>query len=141
MTIIRNIIAVIAGLVVGVIVNMGLIQVGSGVVPVPEGVDVTSAESIARSIGLFTPKHFVFPFLAHALGTLAGAICTYVIAKTLRAPMAWVIGVFFLLGGIINAFAIPAPAWFIAADLSLAYLPMAWLATVMGQSAISRAGK
>jgi hypothetical protein len=27
---------------------------------------------------------------------------------------------------------IPAPVWFIALDLIVAYLPMAWLATVIG---------
>ena len=27
---------------------------------------------------------------------------------------------------------VPAPAWFIALDLLLAYLPMAWLATRLG---------
>jgi hypothetical protein len=30
------------------------------------------------------------------------------------------------------SFMIPAPAWFIALDLLVAYLPMAWLATQLG---------
>ena len=36
------------------------------------------------------------------------------------------IGVFFLIGGISMVFMIPAPVWFIVADLSLAYIPMGW---------------
>lgn len=133
MTILRNVMAVIVGLAVGVFVNMALIMLGSAVIPVPEGVDVSDAESIASSINLFEPRHFVFPLLAHALGTLAGALAAWSIATTQRTPAAYVIGVFFLLGGIINTFAIPAPAWFVVVDLLLAYLPMAWLATVIGR--------
>jgi hypothetical protein len=37
------------------------------------------------------------------------------------------IGVFFLAGGIANAFMLPAPIWFITVDLLLAYIPMGWL--------------
>jgi hypothetical protein len=33
-----------------------------------------------------------------------------------------------LLGGIMNAFQIPAPTWFLVVDLLLAYIPMGWLA-------------
>jgi len=38
-----------------------------------------------------------------------------------------------LVGGIAACFMIPAPAWFMAADLLLAYLPMVWLAIKAGQ--------
>jgi hypothetical protein len=31
---------------------------------------------------LFEPRHFVMPFLAHALGTLAGALAAFLIAAT-----------------------------------------------------------
>ena len=36
-----------------------------------------------------------------------------------------IVGVFFLCGGIMAARMIPAPTWFIAADLLLAYIPFA----------------
>lgn len=41
-------------------------------------------------------------------------------------------GVLYLCGGIAASLMIPAPAWFIALDLLLAYLPMAWLAVWLG---------
>ncbi len=41
--------------------------------------------------------------------------------------LAFVIGAFFLMGGIANAFILPAPAWFLVVDVTGAYLPMAWL--------------
>ena len=42
---------------------------------------------------LFEPKHLVFPFLAHAVGTLVGALVAYLVAavanrKSLRVTSA-----------------------------------------------------
>ncbi|MGZ8867408.1 MAG: hypothetical protein ACXW2P_03615 [Thermoanaerobaculia bacterium] len=128
----RNVLAVVAGIVVGGVVNMALITVSPSLIPPPAGVDVNDAESLKRSIHLFEARHFVMPFLAHALGTLAGALAAYMIAATYKARMACLIGVVFLCGGLAASFMIPAPAWFIALDLLVAYLPMAWLAAQIG---------
>jgi hypothetical protein len=43
------------------------------------------------------------------------------------AVPAYVVGGLFLLGGIANVAMLPAPIWFSAVDLVLAYLPAAWL--------------
>ena len=72
------------------------------------------------------------PFLAHALGTLAGALAAWLIAATWKTRFAYAIGVVYLAGGIAASFMIPAPAWFIAVDLLLASVPMAWLAIRIG---------
>ena len=69
----------------------------------------------------------------HALGTLAGALTASVIAASYRAQIAaYAIGAVFLVGGIAASLMIPAPAWFIALDLVVAYLPMAWLGMRIG---------
>lgn len=128
----RNVLAVLAGVVIGGVVNMAIITVSSSLIPPPAGVDVTNAESLARSIHLFEPRHFLMPFLAHALGTLVGTLVAYLIAATARASIAYAIGAFFLLGGVAASLMIPAPAWFIALDLIVAYLPMAWLGILIG---------
>lgn len=138
-TIIRNIFAVIIGLPVGGTVNMALIMVGPRVIPPPVGVDVTDAQSLSTSIHLLEPKHFVFPFLAHALGTLAGALLAFLIAASYRSVFAYVIGAFFLAGGIAAAFMIPAPSWFIILDLVAAYIPMAWIGIQLGRRIIGGA--
>ena len=128
----RNVAAVVVGLVVGSVVNMALVTVSPSLVPPPAGVDVTNPESLTRGMHLFEPRHFAMPFLAHALGTLAGALTAYLMAATHKAKLAYVIGAVFLCGGITASLMIPAPAWFIALDLVVAYLPMAWLATRIG---------
>lgn len=80
------------------------------------------------SIHLFEPRHFVFPFLAHALGTFAGALVASLLAPGRSPVPAWAVGCAFLLGGIAGVVMLPAPLWFSALDLLAAYLPPAWLA-------------
>lgn len=128
----RNVLAVVAGVVVGGFVNMAIVMLGPALIPPPPGVDMTSAEGLAAGMHLLEPKHFVTPFVAHALGTFVGAVVAYLVAASYRARFAYTVGVVFLAGGIAAAFMIPAPAWFIALDLVAAYLPMAWLATRVG---------
>lgn len=132
-TILRNIFAVIIGLAVGGTVNMTLIVVSPHVIAPPAGVDVTDPQSLSASMHLFEPKHFVFPFLAHALGTLAGALLAFLIAASYRSVFAYTIGAVFLAGGIAATFMIPAPIWFVILDLAAAYIPMAWIGTKLGR--------
>ena len=124
---IKNILAVVAGIVIGGVVNMGIIMLSSFVIPPPEGVDVTNVESLKSNMHLFEAKHFIFPFLAHALGTLVGAMVTYKIAASYNMRLALLIGAFFLIGGIMNVMQLPSPMWFNVLDLVGAYIPMAWL--------------
>ncbi len=100
--------------------------------------NVADAESIRASVHLFEPAHFVFPFLAHALGTLVGATVAYLIAATHRRAFAYATGVLNLAGGIAASTMIPAPGWFLVIDLVVAYLPMAWLGAMLGGKIIRR---
>lgn len=131
---VRNILAVIAGAVVGSLVNMGIIMVSGSIIPPPEGVDNTTVEGLKAGIHLFQPKHFLFPFLAHALGTFVGALVTAFIATNWKLLFAMIIGVFFLAGGIGNVLMLPSPLWFTLVDLIGAYLPMAFLAAWIAKS-------
>ena len=130
----RMLVAVVLGLVVGSVVNMSLIMVGGKVIAPPAGADVTTMEGLKASLHLFEARHFVFPFLAHALGTLAGAAVAALLAPDGSAGLAYAVGIVFLLGGIANVVMLPAPVWFCAVDLLLAYLPAAWL----GRSGVAR---
>lgn len=126
--ILRNTLALLAGLLVGGTLNMAIVMVSGKVIPPPPGADLTTVEGLARAMPLMQPKHFLMPFLAHALGTLLGA---FVAAKTGTANrkliLALAAGVVFLAGGIMAVSQIPAPIWFNVTDLLAAYLPMAWI--------------
>lgn len=127
-TILRNIAAVIVGFIAGSAINMGLVMIGPVIIPPPEGVDMADMESLAAHMPSFSARHFLFPFLAHALGTLCGVLVACKLAVSRQRSLAYALATLFLAGGIFAAVIIPAPLWFIAADLLLAYLPMAWLA-------------
>ncbi|MDM7924071.1 MAG: hypothetical protein QUS14_17430 [Pyrinomonadaceae bacterium] len=124
---VRSILAVIAGLVVGGIVNMGIVIAGPMIIPPPAGADMTTAEGLKAAMPLLEAKHFTAPFLAHALGTLVGAAVAALISVSHKFTVAMIVGVVTLLGGIAAATMIPAPMWFIALDLIAAYIPMAWI--------------
>jgi hypothetical protein len=131
-SLLRNVFAILAGVVIGGGVNMALVTLSPSLIAPPAGVDVNSAESLGRAMHLFQPRHFVMPFLAHAVGTLAGALAAYLIAAAYKVQLAYAIGAAFLCGGVAASFMIPAPTWFIALDLLAAYLPMAWLGVRIG---------
>lgn len=111
------IISIIAGIIIGAIVNIGLVTLGGKLYPI----DIENMLEI-KSI---TP--FVFPFLAHALGTIAGAFVASKIATSKKQAFAIAIGAWFLLGGVAMVMMFPAPTWFVVLDLVLAYLPMGYL--------------
>ena len=138
-SILRNIFAVVLGLVVGSGVNMALVELGPFFIPPPAGVDVSSVESINESIHLYQAKHYIAPFLAHALGTLAGALVAFVVARGRRLLCAYIVGGLFLTGGIAAATMISAPIWFVVLDLVIAYIPMAWLGARFGAQLIAKA--
>lgn len=123
--------ALILGIVLGSVANLALVMLGPSLVAPPPGADMTTAEGIKAALPLLEPKHFLFPFLAHAVGTLVGALvgalAASVLAAAHRSRIAYAIGIVFLCGGIAASFMIPAPAWFIVLDLAVAYVPMAWL--------------
>jgi len=134
----RTVLAVILGFVAGSAVNMGLITLGPVLIPPPPGADVTTMEGLKSSLHLFEPRHFVFPFLAHALGTFVGAFVAAAIAPGKSVIPAYVVGGLFLLGGVANVVLLPAPVWFSAADLLLAYLPAAWLGNALAARTFRR---
>ena len=117
--IIKNILVLLGGCIFGSVVNMGLIIVGYQLIPVADGMNPMDAT-------MWEIRYFIFPFLAHAIGTLSGAFIVAKYTVSYHMILAICIGIFFLLGGISMVFIMPAPVWFIVADLSLAYIPMGW---------------
>lgn len=125
--ILRNVLAVIAGLVFGSLVNGAIIMVSGNIIPPPAGLDLTTEEGLKAGMHLMEPKHFIFPFLAHAVGTFVGAYIAARIA-TKKVIFAMAIGFIFLIGGIWMVLIVPSPIWFTVVDLVGAYLPVAYFA-------------
>ncbi len=117
----------IIGIIVGSAVNMGLIAISGSVIPLPEGVDPQDVESLKANMHLLEPKHFIFPLLAHGLGTLTGACIAAKMAPKNNMVFALAIGGFFMLGGIAMVTMVPSPTWFTITDLAVCYIPKAFI--------------
>lgn len=124
--IIKNILAVVLGWLGGSVVNMGLIKVGHKLLPIA-GIDPNDMDALVDVMPTLEFKYFVFPFLAHALGTLSGATIAGLMAVSYKMKFSLGIGGLFLLGGIIVNYMMPGPTWFAVVDIVVAYIPMAWL--------------
>jgi len=125
---IRNTIAVVIGLVAGSLLNMSIILISGSIIPPPAGADLTTTEGLKAAMALMEPRHFIMPFLAHALGTFVGAFIAAKLATTNKMNFASLIGALFLMGGVANIFMLPSPLWFTILDLAGAYFPMAFIA-------------
>jgi hypothetical protein len=125
--ILRNILGVITGILVGGTVNGALISLSPHIIAPPAGYDLTTEEGLRAGMAMMQPKHFLMPFLAHALGTVVGAFIAAKIAATSKIIIAIAIGIVFMIGGIMMVMMLPSPLWFDITDLALAYIPMAYL--------------
>lgn len=132
--ILRNILVTIAGIVVGSIVNGGIIVLSSSIIDYPDGFNPMDQESFEKYKDLIPVTGYYMALAAHALETLIGA---FIVAKFVTTKNSWFaigIAVFFLLGGIANLFSIPHPAWFAPTDLIVSYLPMGLLGWILAGS-------
>ena len=114
-------------LTIGGFANGLLISLSPHLIPPPDGLDLTTPEGLTAAAPLMEPKHFVIPWLAHALGTWVGA---FLISWWQPKWSLWgvlVVGGMFFVGGLMMVQMVPAPRWFVVLDLGLAYVPMAFL--------------
>jgi len=128
---IRSILAVLAGLVIGAIVNLSLISLGHIVIAPPPGFDLSTLEGVKAAMPFFGPEQFIFPFLAHAGGSLVGAFVAALISVNHKFTVAMIIGAITLVGGITAVIMFPAPIWYDVIDL-LSYIPAAWIGAKLG---------
>jgi len=112
--------SILLGVFIGSAVNMTLILLGGNVIPLAGGLDPMNAMD-------WEFKYFIFPFLAHSVGTLAGAFTAAKISKNKHIAIPLTISFFFLSGGVQMTKILPAPTWFVYLDLLIAYIPMGLL--------------
>ena len=99
------------------IVNIGLIIIGGIIFPL--------AESFEPMNGInWDLKYFIFPFLAHSVGTLSGSFLVSKLSRNSNIIFPLIVGLYFLSGGIYMVTILPAPMWFVFLDLIVCYIPM-----------------
>lgn len=119
----------VAALFLGGLVNGAIVELSGSIIPPPPGADFTTEEGLKKSMQLMEKKHFIFPFLAHALGTLISGLIVVLFLK--NSPKlhfyVFLVGAVFFLAGAYMVSILPSPLWFNAVDLIFAYFPMAIL--------------
>jgi hypothetical protein len=131
--ILKNSLFFIVSVFAGGLINGGIIAISSYLIPPPAGAHLTTEEGLKASMHLMQPIHFLMPFLAHALGTLAAAFLATKLIKQNSLLYALGAGLLFFIGGASMVKMLPAPVWFNITDLVGAYFPMAWLGWKLGE--------
>jgi hypothetical protein len=126
-TTLRNVLAFIAGVIALGLGKYVATTLGNAVIPPPAGVDISSLDSFKASLPLFEARHWIPAFFEHAVGSLLGGFVAARLAASHTMKLALGVGAFHMLGGIAAAALLPFPVWVVALDLTVMYLPMAWL--------------
>ena len=123
----KNSLVLPLSVIAGMIFNSAIIQWGPLLIPYPPGINMQTPEGIKAAIPHLKPIHYLMPWLAHAIGTFVGALLVSLFSSNRWLLRSLVIGGVFLTGGIYMITLIPSPDWFTWLDLTLAYVPMAYL--------------
>ncbi|QDV40473.1 hypothetical protein Enr13x_02790 [Stieleria neptunia] len=130
---IRNVTAIVAGLIAGSIFNMALVSLSHAVYPLPDGIDPNDFEAFRDHVqanGMPTGALLIV-LVAHAGGSFVSGLVCGLIAKRTWYIAAAALGVLWMCGGITMLMMLPAPMWFAVADTVL-YVPVALLGVRLG---------
>lgn len=127
--ILKRTLVIFISLFAGAMLNGAIINYSNKVfAPIFPGLDLNTAEGLQAAMPHMSPEHFLFPFLAHALGTLLSALLITRFLKSQQFVFSMMAGILFLLGGVSMVVMLPeTPIWFVLVDLIGAYIPMAYL--------------
>lgn len=115
--VVRNVVAVIGGILVATLVVFVVEGAGHAVFPPPEGLDLSNPADQARLMELVRIEAKIAVVVAWFLGSLAGA-CT-AIAISRRVLMAWIVGLVIALLSVWTTQMFPHPDWMLAAGAVL----------------------
>jgi len=124
---VRNILAVLAGLAAGMATNMALVMLNAYVLfPMPEGTDMNDPAQMNAYIATLPATAFIVVLAAHLGQAFVGGWTAARLSASKPMLLAMIVGVLSLLGGIANMQQIDHPAWMYV-ELPL-YLVVAWVA-------------
>ena len=129
----KTLLLFLVALILGGVFNSLVLNFGMEIIPPPEGYDMNNPSELAKAMAVMEPKHFLFPFLAHALGTLVGAIFFTYFSKSNKLIFPMFIAGLFFAGGLYMVLILPSPIWFNAMDLILAYFPVAFIGYILAK--------
>jgi hypothetical protein len=136
----RRVLGVILGSVAAFAAVFAVEGISLLVYPLPKELKPDDMNALRQYIQTLPLGAFLFVLAAHAIGPMLGAFVCALIVKERWITGSLIIGITFLIWGIINLFSIPHPVWFAVIDV-LAYIPFALLGGWLGWRAAGRTGK
>jgi len=124
--VIRGIVAVVFGTVVGGMILAAVEALGHRVYPPPPGMNPNDPESIRAAMAQLPMGALLFVLLAWAAGAVGGGWLAALIARRARVRLALLVGALLLAGGVFTLIQIPHPLWFQVVGV-LVFLPAAYL--------------
>lgn len=122
----RNIGAVLVGLLVGMAVNIVIINLNLLLFPLPEGVSLSDQEALKAVVAEQPAAAWIGVIAAHLGQAFVGGWVAARLGASRPVLLAMIVGVLTLAGGIANAIMMPLPTWTLI-ELPL-YLVVAWFA-------------
>ncbi|MGH1342507.1 MAG: hypothetical protein ACRBN8_13185 [Nannocystales bacterium] len=124
---IRNVLAVFAGLAAGMATNMALVMLNAYVLfPMPAGIDMNDPVQMNAYIAPLPATAFILVLAAHLGQSFVGGWTAARLGASRPMLLAMIIGVLSLVGGIMNMMQLELPTWMLV-ELPL-YLVVAWIA-------------
>ena len=129
---VRNVLAVVVGFLVGSALNMALIQLNMRVFfPMLAGMDMNDPAAFNAFMKTLPASAFIVPMVAHLGQSFVGGWLAARLGASRPMLLAMIVGVLSLAGGIVAMTMIEGPGWMIV-ELPL-YLVVAWFAGKLEQ--------
>lgn len=113
----RQVLAIVAGVVVAFGLVAAIEAVGHAVYPVPRDVDFRQPEQVRRYLATLPSGAYAFVLAAWTLAAFGGGTVAALIARARPMRNAAIVGAFVLAATIANLVMIPHPAWFAVAGV------------------------
>ncbi len=111
MKILRSILGIFLGLIIGGIVIFGVQMVNILIHPVLAGMDPSNPEDVKRVLANLPVTAFIGLLLSYLLGVFFAAFAAAKIAGRSEVLHGFIISLIFAFAGIMNFNAVPAPIW------------------------------
>jgi len=118
-SLVRNVLAMLAGVIVAMVLMVLLQSVAHRVYPPPPGLDFTDP-AVRESIMIKAPVGALLIVLAsYFVGTLVGAWVAARLSADAPLRQGYLIGALLVVASVMNLRAIPHPLWFIVANIAV----------------------
>jgi hypothetical protein len=109
--VLRNILGVVVGLVVGSVANMALVQLNLTLFPMPDGADMNDPVAFAAYVQSLPATAFLLVFAAHCAQAGVGGWVAARIGASRPLVLAGIVGGLTVVGAILNLVMLSPPAW------------------------------